>query len=56
MIAWIDTVDPDAAQGELKELYDRVRTPHGHRLAAAGAGKRCGRAHTTAVGSASRGA
>lgn len=29
MIAWIDTVDPDAAEGELKELYDRVRTPHG---------------------------
>ncbi len=29
MIAWIDTVDPDTAEGELKELYDRVRTPHG---------------------------
>ena len=29
MIAWIDTVDPECAQGELKALYDQVRTPHG---------------------------
>lgn len=29
MIAWIETVDPETAEGELKELYDRVRTPHG---------------------------
>lgn len=29
MIAWIDTIEPDDANGLLKELYDRVRTPHG---------------------------
>jgi uncharacterized peroxidase-related enzyme len=29
MIAWIETVDTNDAEGELKELYDRVRTPHG---------------------------
>ena len=29
MIAWIDTVDPECAEGELKALYDQVRTPHG---------------------------
>ena len=29
MIAWIDTIDPQDATGLLKELYDRVRTPHG---------------------------
>jgi uncharacterized peroxidase-related enzyme len=29
MIAWIDTVEPDDADGLLKELYERVRTPHG---------------------------
>ena len=29
MIAWIKTIDPTQASGELKELYDRVTTPHG---------------------------
>ena len=29
MIAWIETVEPDDAEGELKDLYERVRTPHG---------------------------
>jgi uncharacterized peroxidase-related enzyme len=29
MIAWIDTVEPECAEGELKTLYDQVRTPHG---------------------------
>ncbi len=28
-IAWIETVEPDAAEGVLRELYDRVTTPHG---------------------------
>ncbi len=29
MGAWITTVAPEAAQGALRELYDRARTPHG---------------------------
>ena len=29
MIAWIRTIDPEDAEGELKTLYERVRTPHG---------------------------
>ena len=29
MIAWIETVEESEADGLLKTLYDRVRTPHG---------------------------
>ncbi len=29
MTAWIHMVPPEEAEGELKELYDRVTTPHG---------------------------
>jgi uncharacterized peroxidase-related enzyme len=29
MIAWIETIEPEKATGLLRELYDRVRTPHG---------------------------
>lgn len=28
-IAWIRTIEPDDAEGDLKALYERVRTPHG---------------------------
>ena len=28
-IAWIETVEPEAAEGVLRELYVRVTTPHG---------------------------
>jgi len=28
-IAWIKTIEPESARGELKELYDQVTTPHG---------------------------
>lgn len=28
-IAWIETVEPEAAEGVLRELYDQVTTPHG---------------------------
>ncbi len=29
MIAWIATIEPDDAEGVLKDLYDQVTTPHG---------------------------
>lgn len=28
-IAWIETIEPEAADGVLRALYDRVTTPHG---------------------------
>jgi len=28
-VAWIRTIEPDEAHGELAALYERVRTPHG---------------------------
>ena len=29
MIAWIETIEPNDADGLLRELYERVKTPHG---------------------------
>lgn len=29
MIAWIETIEPEAAEGTLRTLYEQVRTPHG---------------------------
>lgn len=29
MIAWIETIEPDDAEGLLGDLYERVKTPHG---------------------------
>ena len=29
MIAWIETIEPDDAEGLLRDLYERVKTPHG---------------------------
>ena len=29
MIAWIETIEPDDADGLLHDLYERVKTPHG---------------------------
>lgn len=29
MKAWIETIEPDNADGLLQELYERVKTPHG---------------------------
>ena len=29
MIAWIETIEPEEADGLLRDLYERVKTPHG---------------------------
>ena len=29
MIAWIETIEPEQADGLLRDLYERVKTPHG---------------------------
>jgi alkylhydroperoxidase family enzyme len=31
-MAWIRTIDEDDAEGELRELYERYRDPHGGRM------------------------